>query len=76
MKSKRPSLFNGYWHDMEGNKIRRIWRKEYGELYRLHRLCVEYEKQDVAGGGGVDSSVHGLPLSERNPFHEEGGLAR
>jgi hypothetical protein len=41
-----PGLFNGYWLDMAGNKIRRIYRSEYGELYRLHRLCAMYEKQD------------------------------
>lgn len=48
MKPKRPSLFNGYWLDMDGNQIRRIWRKEYPELYRLHRICSMYERQAKA----------------------------
>lgn len=30
--------FNGWWLDMAGRKIRRIYRNEYGELYRLLAL--------------------------------------
>lgn len=32
-----PGLFNGWWTDLAGNKLRRIRRDEYPELYRLHR---------------------------------------
>jgi len=38
VKRKSPGLFNGFWLDMAGKKIRRIYRSEYGELYRLERL--------------------------------------
>jgi hypothetical protein len=41
---KRASLFNGFWLDAGGNRIRRIYREEYPELYRLHRLCLEVER--------------------------------
>lgn len=43
---KRPpnkGLFTGYWKDMSGKRIRRIYRSEYPEIYRLHRLCKEVE---------------------------------
>jgi hypothetical protein len=43
-----PGLFNGFWTTLDGKVIRRIYRSEYGELYRLHRICVMYEKQDAA----------------------------
>jgi hypothetical protein len=43
-----PGLFTGYWLDMKGNRLRRIYRSEYGELYRLHRICREYEKTDAS----------------------------
>jgi hypothetical protein len=42
-----PGLFTGYWLDMKGNRLRRIYRNEYGELYRLHRICSQYEKTDA-----------------------------
>lgn len=32
---KRPALFNGYWFDMAGKKLRRVSRLEHGELRRL-----------------------------------------
>ena len=32
---KRAGLFNGFWLDLSGKKIRRIRRDEYPELYRL-----------------------------------------
>jgi hypothetical protein len=34
---KRAGLFNGYWLTLEGERIRRIRRDEYGEFYRLWR---------------------------------------
>jgi hypothetical protein len=45
MKRRNPNagLFNGYWLNMDGTKIRRIRQNEYPELYRLHRLCSEVE---------------------------------
>jgi hypothetical protein len=43
---RRNGLFNGWWLDMAGRKIRRIYRNEYPELYRLHRICSSYERQD------------------------------
>lgn len=47
MKRKGSGLFNGYWLDMQGKKIRRIYRREYPELYRLHRICSMYERLDA-----------------------------
>ena len=40
-RNPRAGLFTGYWTTLDGKKIRRIYRSEYGELYRLHRkyLC-------------------------------------
>jgi hypothetical protein len=32
---KRQGLFNGYWLTLDGRKVRRIRRDEYGPLYRL-----------------------------------------
>jgi hypothetical protein len=32
-----PGLFNGWWTDLDGRKLRRIRRDEYPMLYRLHR---------------------------------------
>jgi hypothetical protein len=32
---KRAGLFNGYWLTPSGEKLRRIRRDEYPELYRL-----------------------------------------
>lgn len=52
MKRKNPGLFNGYWLDMQGNKIRRIYKAEYPELYRLHRICSTYERMDANREGG------------------------
>ena len=34
---KRAGLFNGYWYDLEGQKLRRIRRDEYPMLYRVWR---------------------------------------
>ncbi len=45
MKRRTP-LFNGFWTTLEGERIRRIYRSEYPELYRLHRLCERYERLD------------------------------
>lgn len=28
-------VFNGWWTDLAGNRLRRIRRSEYAELYRL-----------------------------------------
>ena len=44
MAHRRPTragLFTGWWTDLDGKKVRRIYRSEYPELYRLHRkyLC-------------------------------------
>jgi hypothetical protein len=47
---KRQGLFNGWWLDMAGNRIRRIYRNEYPELYRLHRICTAYERQSAKEG--------------------------
>jgi hypothetical protein len=41
-----PGLFTGWWTDIEGNRTRKILRNEFGELYRLYRICTQYEKQD------------------------------
>jgi hypothetical protein len=38
VRPKGPGLFNGWWLDMGGKKLRRIRRNEYPELYRLHRI--------------------------------------
>lgn len=35
MRKKGPGLFHGFWLDMAGRKLRRIYHSEYGELYRL-----------------------------------------
>jgi hypothetical protein len=32
---RRPSLFNGYWWTLEGQKIRRASRADIAEAYRL-----------------------------------------
>lgn len=57
-------LFNGYWLNMDGTKQRRIFRSEYGELYRLHRLCLE-----------VEASVSSPWRGERRWLPLEGGYA-
>ena len=35
MKRKRTGLFNGFWLDHEGRRIRRLTGAELAELYRL-----------------------------------------
>jgi hypothetical protein len=45
VRPKGSGLFNGWWLDMAGKKLRRIRRNEYPELYRLHRVCSDYEKE-------------------------------
>ena len=35
MKRRRPTLFNGYWTTLDGQRLRRITREELCELYRL-----------------------------------------
>jgi hypothetical protein len=42
---KRAGLFNGYWYDVDGRKLRRIRRSEYAELYRLW-----HDHQDIRLG--------------------------
>ena len=32
---RRPSLFNGWWLEMDGSRRRKVRRAEYGMLYRL-----------------------------------------
>jgi hypothetical protein len=32
---KRESLFEGYWRDMEGRRLRRIRRDEMADLWRM-----------------------------------------
>jgi hypothetical protein len=36
-RNARAGLFTGWWTDLDGTKIRRIYRSEYPELYRLHK---------------------------------------
>jgi hypothetical protein len=36
-RSPKAGLFNGFWLDGSGEKVRRIQRAEYPELYRLWR---------------------------------------
>jgi hypothetical protein len=64
MKRRNPNagLFGQWWLDMEGNRIRRIQRSEWPELYRLHRLCSE-----------VEASVPECPVRRWLPL--EGGYA-
>ena len=45
MKKKPPGLFNGWWTDLRGNRIRRVYRSDYPELYRLWR-----EHADIGTG--------------------------
>lgn len=61
-RSPNAGLFTGYWLDMAGNRIRRIYRSEYPELYRLHRLCLE--------------SVPSVPLAADRWVRTEGGYAK
>lgn len=35
MKRRNPGLFTGWWTDLNGKRLRRVRRNEYGELYRL-----------------------------------------
>jgi hypothetical protein len=49
-RNPNAGLFNGYWLNMDGTKQRRIYRSEYPELYRLHRLCSEVEASAVPTG--------------------------
>lgn len=35
MRHKRPGLFNGYWLTPSGERIRRIRRDEFADLYRI-----------------------------------------
>ena len=70
-RNPKAGLFNGFWTDLEGNKIRRIYRSEYPELYRLHRLCSELESTARAAcsqrwipteGGYAKISFPGVPV--------------
>lgn len=36
-RNPRAGLFNGHWLTMDGQKIRKIRRDEYGSLYGLWR---------------------------------------
>lgn len=47
----RQGLFNGYWTDLQGKRIRRIRQNEYGELYRLNS-----KHQDIIKGDPVRMS--------------------
>lgn len=38
---RRAGLFNGFWLDLSGERIHRIRRDEYPELYRLWRRHVD-----------------------------------
>lgn len=44
-KNPNQGLFNGYWFDLSGSRIRKLRRNEYPELYRLWR-----EHRDIREG--------------------------
>ena len=65
-RNPRAGLFNGYWLDMQGNRIRRIYRTSTGELYRLerkHQDVPRYGRHTQAAALGVQ------PISYRGPWH-------
>jgi hypothetical protein len=77
-KPQRSGLFNGWWLDMQGRRVERIKRDEYPELYRLHRICAEQERQGVGGAGTtahaaipIAASVSGRALRPQAVPHLE-----
>ena len=65
-RNPRQGLFNGFWTDLEGNRIRRIYREEYGPLYELVR-----KHKDIALHGRHTQAVAlGIrPIAARGPWH-------
>jgi hypothetical protein len=41
-----PGLFPAWWTDPEGKRLKKITRREFAELYRLHRLCTQLERAE------------------------------
>jgi hypothetical protein len=85
VKGKKPSLFNGFWLDSTGQKVRRVYRSEIAEAYRLWAVHKDIREGVVGAGillnanqdGAIDLAAPSSPLRERhswherNPFHEE-----
>ena len=67
-KRRNPNagLFNGYWLDTNGKRIRRLVRSEYPELYRLHRIGVDLGLQRPLT---LPEKLGVRPLASKGPWH-------